>query len=313
MSFPRRWNIWWQPESTSDSGVADLLISGDFLNQLEKLRLVSRHILAGRAQGERRGMRRGVSVEFADHRQYYPGDDFRYIDWNILGRLDRLFVKMFVEEEDLTVHLLIDSSKSMSFGDASKFEYALKTAAAVGYIGLVNLDRVGVTAFSSEGSTTLAPHRGRAHIHLLFGFLERLKPSGATTITSALREIAHSTTTPGLAILFSDLLDPRGYKDGLLALRFRGFEVVVIHILSDEELSPPLAGEFRFFDSETGENLDVTVDRYMLKAYSSNLAQMLEEAEQFCLAHEIDYVRCASRVPFEELVLQYLKHGGVIR
>lgn len=290
-----------------------MLVSGDFLNQLEKLRLVSRRILAGRSQGERRSMRRGVSVEFADHRQYHPGDDFRYIDWNILGRLDRLFVKMFVEEEDLTVHLLIDSSKSMSFGATPKFEHALRTAAALGYIGLVNLDRVGATAFSSERRSTLSPHRGRAHVHLLFSFLEKLKPSGATALTSALRDLAHSGATPGLAILFSDLLDPLGYQDGLLALRSRGFEVVVIHILSDEELSPSLAGEFRFFDSETGANLDVTIDQDTLKVYLANLERMLEEAEQFCLAHEIDYVRSSSTVPFEELVLHYLRHGGVIR
>lgn len=290
-----------------------MLISGELLHQLEKLRLVSRRVLAGRGQGERRSMRRGVSVEFADHRQYHPGDDFRYIDWNILGRLDRLFVKMFVEEEDLTVYLLIDSSKSMSFGVVPKLEYALKTAAALGYIGLVNLDRVGASAFSSDGTATLAPHRGRSHVHLLFHFLEKLKASGSTVITGALREIAHSVAMPGLAIVLSDLLDPAGYREGLAALKSRGFEVVVIHVLSDAELSPPLPGEFRFFDSETGENVEVTVDGSTLKAYSSNLTQILEEAEQFCLAHEIDYVRCATTVPFEELVLQYLKHGGIIR
>ncbi len=258
-------------------------------------------------------MRRGVSVEFADHRQYQPGDDFRYIDWNILGRLDRLFVKMFVEEEDLTVYLLIDSSRSMSFGSPPKLEYSLKTAAALGYVGLVNLDRVGVVAFSSDRTASLAPHRGRAHVRALFDFLERLEPSGSTTISGALREFARSVATPGLAIVLSDLLDPAGYTEGLLALRSRGFHVVVIHVLSEEELSPTLAGEFEFIDSETGAKAHVTVDAETLEAYSANLARMLDDAERFCLSREIDYVRCATTVPFEELVLQYLEQGGVIR
>jgi len=283
------------------------LLSTDFLAQLERLALLSRRSFRGRVKGERRSPRKGISVEFSDYRPYGRGDDLRYVDWNIYGRLDRLYVKLFVDEEDLCLHLLLDASASMGFGEPSKLAYAARLAAALGFVGLVNHERVGVGALRGRLAEGWAPARGRTQAIPLMDFLGRLRSGGATSLNESLATYALRAREAGLAVLVSDLLDPGGYERGLKALIERRFDVHVIHLLGAEEMSPAFGGDLRLLDSETGEERDLTLDGEALRAYRQRLHDFLERAESFCRANEISYHRVVTDTPVEEFMLRQLK------
>jgi uncharacterized protein (DUF58 family) len=279
----------------------------EFLAQLERLSLASRRAFRGRVKGERRSPRKGHSVEFCDYRAYGPGDDLRYVDWNVYGRLDRLHVKLFVDEEDLCLHLVVDGSASMGFGTPSKLAYAARAAAALGFVGLVNLERVGVGILREKGSEGWSPTRGRNQFGKLAEFLSNLRATGGTGLNEALSNYAVRTREPGLAVIFSDLLDPGGYEAGLRALLERRFDVHLIHLLDPEEMNPELAGELRLLDSETGELCELTVDGEAVRAYRDRLRVFLEKVEAFCRRQEVGYHRVVTDTPVEEFVLSQLK------
>jgi uncharacterized protein (DUF58 family) len=292
---------------------ATALFDPAFLQKLEMLSLVSRRRVQGLQRGERRSTARGRGIEFDDYRAYQPGDDYRYIDWNIASRLDRLFVKLFSEEEDLDVHLVVDTSRSMEAGVPSKLALAVRLAAAIGYIGLVNLDRVSVAAFTSSPGPRLGRLRGRARASDLLAFLSRLSPAGETDLSRALRRHLAACRRRGLLVLISDLLDPHGYQEALLLARYRRFQTFLIHVLADEELEPRLAGDLRLVDVETGRAVEITADADGLRAYAQARDAYLRGVERFCFRHGIDYLRTASSVPAEDLVLRYLGQGGLLR
>ncbi|MBI2216786.1 MAG: DUF58 domain-containing protein [Candidatus Rokubacteria bacterium] len=283
------------------------LFSPEFLAQLERLSLASRRVFRGRVRGERRSLRRGHSVEFCDYRPYGIGDDLRYVDWNVFGRLDRLHVKLFLDEEDLCVHLLIDASRSMSFGSPSKLDYAVRLAAALGFVGLVSLERVGVSVLRDKGAEGWPPARGRNQFSSLVQFLVGLKSDGGTRLNDALGTYALRAREPGLAVVMSDLLDPDGFENGVRALLERRFDVHVIHLLDPEEVNPEIDGDFRLIDSETGELREITVDAEAVRRYRERLHQFLTRVETFCRSHELGYHRVITDTPFEEFVVSQLK------
>lgn len=281
--------------------------SPEFLAQLERLSLASRRAFRGRVKGERRSPRKGQSVEFSDYRPYGIGDDLRYVDWNIYGRLDRLHVKLFVDEEDLCLHLLVDGSKSMDFGRPTKLRYAARLAAAVGFVGLVNHERVGVGVLREKVSEGWPPTRGRNQFVALVDFLAALRAGGSTSLNQGLANYAMRAREPGLALLISDLLDPAGFESGVRTLLERRFEVHIVHVLAAEEVHPTLAGDLRLQDSETGEIREITADGEALKGYRERLGHFLERVEAFCRAQEIGYRRVTSEIPVEEFVLSHLR------
>jgi uncharacterized protein (DUF58 family) len=290
------------------------LFDKEFLRKLESLSFISRRLYRGQARGSHTSVRRGTSLDFADFRAYQPGDDFRIIDWGIYGRLDKLVVRLYAEEEDLSIHLLLDSSASMSFGSPPKIDYARKLAAALGCVGIGSLDRVGVTTFAagSASAGAPAPRRGRAQLFHLLDYMSTLKAGGRTDIARSLEEYARRSRAPGLAIVISDLLDDsiEGYRRGLQALLFHDFEVVLVHVLDREEIGPVEQGALRLTDMETGQALSVYVDRPLLAAYRRKLTGFFGQAESFCLANGIEYLRAATIVPFEDVVLRYLRQGA---
>jgi len=308
------------------------LFDREFLRKLESLAFVSRRIYRGEARGAHASVRRGTSLDFADFRTYQPGDDFRTIDWGIFGRLDRLFVRLYAEEEDLTVHLLLDVSGSMAFGSPPKIDYARRLAAALGYVGIGSLDRVGVTTFGaglggaggaeSASGGALAPRRGRAQLFHLLEYLSALRPSGGTDIARSLEDFARRSRNPGLAIVLTDLLDVSGgatsaasgaldgYRRGLSALLFHDFDVVLVHILDREEIGPGEQGALRMTDMETSRSLSLSVDQGLLAAYRAKVAGFFGDVEAFCLKNRIEYLRTATVVPFEDVVLRYLRQGA---
>ncbi len=289
------------------------LLDPAFLQKLDTLSLLSRKRLRGLQRGDRRSTTRGRGVEFDDYRAYQLGDDYRYIDWNVVSRLDRLFVKMFAEEEDLDVSLMVDTSRSMAAGHPAKLLVAKQLAAAIGYIGLVNLDRVGVTAFASAVTSRLDRLRGRGRARSLLEFLDGLAPSGDTDLEMAMRRHLATSRRRGLLILLSDLFDPRGFEQALLLSRRHRFQTFLIHILADDELVPRITGDLRLVDVETGRAVEVTVDAEALAAYASARDTFFNEIERFCFRHGIDYLRTANSVPVETLVLRWLRQGGLLQ
>jgi uncharacterized protein (DUF58 family) len=283
------------------------LFTSDFLAQLERLALLSRRTFRGAVKGERRSPRRGHSVEFCDYRAYGVGDDLRYVDWNIYGRLDRLHVKLFVDEEDLCLHLLVDASASMGFGEPAKLDYAVRLAAALGFVGLVRHERVGVGVLRERAAEGWPPARGRSQVPALLDFLADVRAAGATSLNEGLGGYAMRAREPGLAVVVSDLLDPQGFETGLRALLERRFDVHVVHVLTPDEVNPEVAGDLRLFDSETGEVRELTVDGEALREYRERLSQFLERAEAFCRRQEIGYHRIVTDAPVEEVVLAQLR------
>jgi uncharacterized protein (DUF58 family) len=283
------------------------LFTPEFLAQLERLSLASRRTFRGRVKGERRSPRKGQSVEFSDYRAYGHGDDLRYVDWNIYGRTDRLHVKLFVDEEDLCLHLLVDASSSMDFGRPTKLSYAVRLAAALGFVGLVNLERVGVGVLREQVAEGWPPARGRNQFMGLADFLGNVQPGGRTSLNAGLANYAMRARDAGLAVVMSDLLDPEGYEAGLRALLERRFDIHVVHLLAPDEMNPEFGGDLRLVDSETGEIRELSVDGDALRAYRRRLHDFLERLETFCRTKEIGYHRVITDTPVEGFVLSQLK------
>jgi hypothetical protein len=312
------------------------LFDEPFLRKLERLTILSRRAMAGQLQGERRSPKRGQSVEFADFRPYAPGDDFRRIDWNAYARLERFFLKLFIEEEDLTVHILIDTSRSMDWGQPNKMWYALRAAGALGYIALAGLDRVTVTALGMEESPGRengrreggkegrigywAPHRGKQQAFALFQFLSGLQAQGAVNLHAAITRYAQAHQA-GPLILISDLLDsapqpsdlPAFQPSSLGALAARGFEVTVLHILSPDEVDPELSGDLKLRDVETGSEVEITADYDLLSRYRDGLVAWREGLNRFCGARGMHYVPIETSLPFEQLLFALLQLRGVLK
>jgi uncharacterized protein (DUF58 family) len=285
------------------------LFDAEFMRKLETLRFLARKVFRGQSHGDRTTLRRGMSLEFSDYRRYHAGDDFRYVDWNVYSRLDQLFLKVFTAEEDLTVHLLVDTSESMRVGDPPKLDYAKRVAAALSYIGLSSLDRVGVVSFADELGVPQPPQRGRQQIFTMFRYFDTLESHGGTNLERVLRTYATHSRKSGLAIVISDLFDPEGYARGLEALAYNHFDVLLVQLVADAELQPQLDGALRLHDIESGQQQRLTVNRRLLELYRQKLAEYFAEIELFCMQRNIEYLRASTTVPFEDLVLQYLRRG----
>lgn len=284
-----------------------------FFRRLARLSLLARKSVIGRAKGERRSRRDGAGAEFRDFRAYVAGDDLRYVDWNIFSRLDRLVLKLFTQEEELCLHLLIDTSGSMGVGSPPKLEYALQTAAALAFITLVNLERVAVGLFSLGLTQTIRPRRGKGQVFPLLKMLGQVKPGGPTDLGAALERYALESRTAGTAILITDLFDPIGYQDGMKSLLRRGFEVHILHLLSEEELRPSLGGDLRLMDCEDGAFKDVTVDQSAIESYQRNLQAFCREAESFCHRHGVNYLRASTAHPVEDLIFRRLRESRFLQ
>lgn len=293
------------------------LLESGFLRKLDRLAILTKRPMAGDIQGERRSPRRGSSVEFADFRPYTPGDDIRQIDWNLYARAERFYLKLFVAEEELSVHLLVDTSASMDWGTPNKLRYARQLAAAFGYIALANLDRVSVTAFGAatgagQHVAALSSVRGKRGAVPLFSFLQRLGASKGGDLARACQRYAQTARTPGPLLLCSDLLDT-GWKEALGALSARPFEITVMHVLAPQELEPELDGDFKLVDVESGVPVEISADIDLLRRYRQNLADWRAELESFCAGRGIGYLPVDTSVPLEEFVLGRMRRRGVLR
>lgn len=289
------------------------LLDPEFMNRLERLDIVSRKIFAGRMKGERRSKRKGQSVEFADYRNYVVGDDLRFLDWNIYGRLEKLFIKLFFEEEDLHVSILLDCSKSMDFGNPAKAIYAKRVAAALAYIGLVNYNRVTLCGYSDRFGPEQAGVRGRHLISKVLNCLVNLEPAGAGNMTAACRHFAIRHPQRGIVVVLSDFMDKGGYEEGLRYLLGRHYDLYAIQLLSPQEIKPDLAGDLRLRDVEDDDIAEVTISRALLNRYKQNLNAYCGQLQEYCTRRGITYLFTSTEVPFDQLVLTYLRKRGLLR
>ena len=303
------------------------LLTPELLRRLEQFQLLAARRAKSSARGERRSRARGQSVEFADYRTYVHGDDFRYLDWNLYGRLERLFLKLYEEERELPVRIFLDASESMTFGEPRKFDFARQVAAAVGYVALSGFDRVSVIPFpavsgepgSDPASRTaelaaraaLRSVRGKKSAIQFFQNLATLTAGGPANLNEALRRGALEARQAGLAVVLSDFLDPAGYEAGLTALVGRGFQVDLVQILAPDELSPGTFGDLRLVDSETGGTQEVTFGRYRLKRYQQTVQNFIQRLREFCQARGINFFSVSSKTPLEELLLRQLRKAEV--
>jgi uncharacterized protein (DUF58 family) len=303
------------PAGTAEPGRE--LFDPAFLAKLEQLHLLSRRLFRGRQRAERRSRQLGSSLEFADYRNYTSGDDLRRIDWNIYGRLERLFIKLFEEEQDLHIYFLVDTSRSMRWrpnGGRSKLDQARRLTAALAYIGLANLDRINVFYFDAGLVEDLGLRRGRSRFHEVLSFLERV-PAGArtTALATSMRAFVRRVNRAGLVFLISDLLDPAGYEDALSLLRHHGFEAFVLQLFHPQETAPAFSGDVRLADTENGVVLETTVDESVRAAYLRTVAAFFAEVERHSLSHGLGYARAGSDVAFEDLVLRVLRQRRIVR
>jgi uncharacterized protein (DUF58 family) len=293
--------------------MTEQLLSPSFLGRLEQLELVTKKMLLGRMKGERRSKRRGSSVEFIDHKPYVMGDDLRFIDWNVMIRLDKLFVKLFEEEQDLHFYVLIDSSASMDFGEPKKIEYAKKIAAALSFVGLRNNDRVGVSAFNDDLAMTAPPQRGRHTFWRVLEFLNRIQPSAGSSLARTCKTFALRNPGRGIIVLISDLMDKEGFESGLRYLIAKQMDVYVLHLMASEEINPPMTGDLRLVDAEDGDEADVTISAPLLARYRANLNAFCASAKDFCARRNIVYMFTDNQMPFETLVLTWLRKRGLLQ
>lgn len=289
------------------------LLSPELLHRLERLELVSRKVFRGRMKGERRSPRKGQSVEFADFRNYVPGDDLRFVDWNLYARLDRLFLKLFLEEEDLHFYALIDASRSMDFGTPTKLHFARQVAGALGFVGLVRSDRVKIEVLGPRRQPPAPVLRGRRSLWRMLEQLEAIAPSEPVSLSEGVRNFCLRNSGRGIVVLLSDLLDKQGYTDALRALAAQRMDVFVIQILAAEELAPDLKGDLALVDCEDGDRAEITVSAPLLARYQKTLQQFVASARQFCTERGINHLLTSNELPLETLLTDYLRRRGLVR
>lgn len=290
------------------------LFDSEFLKKLEYLSLVSRRVFRGQLLAQKRTKQLGGGIEFADHRDYTPGDDFRYLDWNIYARHGELLLKRFQEEQDLHVYLFVDCSRSMTVGKASKFDFARQVTAALAYIALADLDRISVIAFADEILDVFPLTRGKEQILALLKFLEQLEPVGSETdFSRVMQGFVHRGQRSGLAIIHSDYYDPRGYQKGVDILRHRHYEPHLIQIHDKADAEPTYLGDIELEDVETTTRKKVTITERKLKQYRKLYQDFLISMRKYCRTYGLGCTQSSTETSFDELVLRMMRSAGAVQ
>jgi uncharacterized protein (DUF58 family) len=290
----------------------DLLLDPAFMARLDQLDVMSRKLLAGKMKGERRSKRRGQSVEFADYRNYVVGDDLRFIDWNIYARLDRLFLKLFLEEEDLSLYVLVDVSKSCDYGEPNKGLYLKKVAASLGYIGLVNYNRVSIVAMAEGIVAETGAMRGRRRVAQMLDFISKLEPTGASNFTDSCRRFALSHRQKGVCVVLSDFFVKEGFENGLRYVAGGKYDLFAVQVLSPQEIDPELQGDLKLRDMEDDDMAEVSITQPLIKQYKANLNAFCLALKDYLTRRGGTYLFSSTAVPFDTLVLNYLRERGLL-
>ena len=306
--------LWQKPtQHSATEAQQSELFDETFQKRLAALSLITKRLSRGLQRAERRSVTTGAGIEFADHRTYSAGDDYRHIDWNAYARMGRLLVRMYEQPTDLAVHILLDHSASMGFGRPSKLDYAKQLTAALAYIGLRRLDRVGITAFSERTLTQRKLARGRQSLWGILDFLHTLPATGATDLSGALQSFAAQQRSNGMAIVLSDLYDPLGFERGIDALRYARFEIHVLQIADPAEWQPALRGDLELVDAETGATRSVTVTKSLLSRYTAARHAAQERLRAYCRDKHVSLFTLQTSLRVEDALLRLLRQGGMLR
>jgi uncharacterized protein (DUF58 family) len=288
------------------------LLDPAFMARLDQLDVMSRKLLAGKMKGERRSKMRGQSVEFADYRNYVVGDDLRFIDWNIYARLDRLFLKLFLEEEDLALYIILDVSKSCDYGNPAKAFYLKQVAAALGYIGLVNYNRVAIAAMADGIVAETGALRGRRRVSQMVDFLSGLQPAGPSRLADSCKRFALSHRSKGVCVVLSDFFDKGGYESGLRYVAGGKYDLFCVQVLSPQEIEPELQGDLKLRDMEDDDTAEVSITQPLIKRYKANLNAYCLALKEYITRRGGTYLFTSTAVPFDTLVLSYLRERGLL-
>jgi uncharacterized protein (DUF58 family) len=292
-----------------------MLLDESTRRKLEQIMLVASKVRAGAMKGERRSIKRGTSVEFADYRNYAPGDDLRRLDWNLYARLERPYIKLLEDEEDLAVHILLDTSASMDWGegDRNKLLFGKRLLAGLAFASLTSNDRLLLSAINDHGMEYFGPARGRGHSVAMLRYVYDLKARGRTELNPVLKDYALRAGRPGLCIVISDMFSPSGYLDGVNALLGRGHEVVLVHLLAPEEVTPPLTGDLRLIDVETGQPQEVTVDAPLRDIYVRRVNAWRDGIRAECARRGVHYLPVVTDYAWEKVILFDLRRLGLVK
>jgi uncharacterized protein (DUF58 family) len=298
----------WRPGGQSDAPP----LNEEYLRRLERLAIFANRAVKAGLIGEHTSRRKANSIEFADYRNYVPGDDFRRIDWNVYGRLNTLLLKLTEAKEDVAVHILIDSSASMEWGQPAKLAYAKQIAAAIGYIALSRFDAITVASFGQNVRDYMPVTRGQAQAMNLFNFLNHIEVGGETDLNAAAADHCTRSHVRGVAIVISDLLMTQGTREGLHRLVRHGLETAVVHLLDSEEIEPTMRGDVELIDVETGERIEMTVGPEAIRSYQQRVQTWCDEIDGYCRKMGVRYLRMDTSMPFERMVVQYLRARRIL-
>lgn len=289
------------------------LFDDEFLKRLSTLSLMSKRAAAGVRRGERRSKKRGSGVEFADHRPYVAGDDIRFLDVGIYQRFGKLLLRLFEEEEDLSLYFLIDTSASMATQGGRKLDQAVQVAAALAYVGLAGLDRVSIVALSDHISARLPPTRGKQRVFRILQFLSSLRAFGSTDLGQAAKAFVAQNKRRGVAVLFSDLFDPQGFEAGINVLRFNKFEPVVIQLSDPRDFHRGQSGDLEIVDIESGASREVSMTPTLRRKLDDALSARQTQIDRFCASRGVPHFNVSVETPFDEVVLSVLRAGGLLK
>lgn len=299
-------------EKAPGEGRLDLL-DPEFLKRLEYLDFVAKKIAGGEFRGERRSGSRGHAIEFREHRTYAPGDDVRYIDWNVYLRLDELHLKEFEAERSLNIAVVVDVSDSMDFGKFNKRDYAIRMGAALGYVGLSHFETVSLTFHPVGAAGRVPPFRGKAQRKAFLRRLAELEGGGRGSLGETLRALAPPRRGALLVAVISDFYDGAGFEIGLESIRSRRARGLAIHLIDPLEMDPGLRGSVRLLDRESGEERTIELDESLLERYRREFDLHLARVERYCIDAEFGFVRVDTSIPFDASLLSILRKGRILR
>ena len=288
------------------------LFEPDFLEELETLNLIARQLIRGRRSAARPSIKKGASIEFKDFREYSPGDDPRTVDWMAYARLGELYIKLYRQEEELDLWVLLDRSGSMDFGEPNKFDHARRIAAALAYIGLSNMDSASVVPFDTDLRQGMERLRGKGQALRLMRFLEELPTGDLTGFEKTAQMFASRVRRPGIVVLISDFYGLQQARAGLDRLRFAKHQIHVVQVVSPWERNPPLRGELRLHDAETGAQQNLTITDSMLKRYKAAFESFTTDLKRYALGSGIGFDLTYTDTEFDEFVRHVLQHGRLL-
>lgn len=299
----------------TQAGIREDLFDAAFLRRIEHLALLARRMANNGQRAARRSKKVGSGIEFADHRDYSPGDDLRHLDWKIFGRSERMLLRQYEEEEDLSVYFLLDRSPSMAMapaGEASLFDRALQITAALAWISLANLDRVALVPMADGKARPDRPVRGRAQFYRLLRTLSGLRPTGKTSIHASIRDFVRAKPRRGLVVIISDLYDPDGLGDGLRDLAARGFEPMVLQLADERLFKPSQLGDLVLVDVETGQTHEVFLTPDLIATYREVFEEFAGKVETAAREVGAKALRVDVGLPFDEVVMKVFRVGGFL-